>query len=333
MQTQDFSRRRALATMALFGTGLLAGVAPSRAEAPPEVTRIRITEGPFLCFAPNYVAEEFLRMEGFTEIEYARLDISTTATVARLADFGVVGAPALLPAIDRGLPISTLAGIHVGCWEFFASDRVRAVRDLRGRRIAVGAIDAPDHVFVASILAYVGINPRRDVQWVLSGSLARSMAMFEAGEVDAFLAFPPQPQDLHARKVGHVLIDTTRDRPWAHYFCCMLTARREFVEKHPFATKRALRAILRAADVCAEDPARAARLLAKNGFETRTDLSESVLKTLRYDAWREVHPADTIRFHANRLHEAGLIRMTPQRILDQGCDWRFLDELRREMKV
>ena len=39
-----------------------------------------------------------------------------------------------------------------------------------------------------------------------------------------------------------------------------------------------------------------------------------------------------MRFYALRLHEAGMIRSTPQKIIAQGTDWRFLNELKQELK-
>ena len=53
-----------------------------------------------------------------------------------------------------------------------------------------------------------------------------------------------------------MVVNSVVDRPWSWYFCCMMYANREFVRKHPVATKRALRAILKAADVCASSRTR-----------------------------------------------------------------------------
>jgi hypothetical protein len=39
-----------------------------------------------------------------------------------------------------------------------------------------------------------------------------------------------------------------------------------------------------------------------------------------------------LRFYALRLHEAGLIKSSPQKILAQGTDWQFLNELKKELK-
>ncbi len=159
------------------------------------------------------------------------------------------------------------------------------------------------------------------------------MQCFVEGKADAFLAFAPQPLDLRIRKVGRVILDTTRDRPWSQYFCCMVSARREFAEKYPIATKRALRAFLKAADICAQDPERVARYLAAKGYEPRYEIGLAVLKSLPYVRWRQSNPEDTLRFHALRLHEFGMIKSSPQTLIAQGTDWRFLNELKRELKA
>jgi len=39
-----------------------------------------------------------------------------------------------------------------------------------------------------------------------------------------------------------------------------------------------------------------------------------------------------VRFYALRLHEISLIKSTPQKIIAQGTDWRFFNELKKEMK-
>jgi NitT/TauT family transport system substrate-binding protein len=306
------------------------------AESKPETTKIRIASGPFICYAPQYLAEELLRLEGFTEIEYVPLPYgySYTKIVAEGgADLALFGPPAAVAAIDSGMPIVMMAGIHGGCWELFGNDRVRAVRDLKGRTIAVINMSTVDQLFVASILSYVGVDPSRDVNWLPAQKLSEAMRLFVENKVDAFLAFPPQPQELRARKVGNVLINTTLDRPWSQYFCCMAGAPRSFIEKNPVATKRALRALLKAADACAADPERSARYLAAKGYEPRYEIGLEVLKSLPFDRWRFDNPEDSLRFYALRLHEAGIIKMPPQKVIAQGSDWRFLNELKAEMKA
>ena len=260
-----------------------------------------------------------------------RANIPTT--LAKSADLAMFGGPSLLPPIDAGLPIVALAGIHVGCWEFFGNDRVNAIRDLKGKTIAIIEFGGVDHVWIASILAYVGMDPRTDVNWLLSGKMSETPRLFVEGKADAFLAFPPQNQEMHGKKIGKVIVNTTLDRPYSQYFCCMLAAHRSFVEQNPVATKRALRAVLKATDICAQDPERAARFLVAKGYATRYEVALDVVKNLPYDRWRTSDPADTLRFHALRLYEVGMIKTIPNKLIAQGSDWRFLNELKRELKA
>jgi NitT/TauT family transport system substrate-binding protein len=129
------------------------------------------------------------------------------------------------------------------------------------------------------------------------------------------------------------VVNTTTDKPWSQYYCCMLVGNRDFVQNHPIATKRALRAILKAADLCAQQPERAARIVVDRRYTSRYDYALQALKDVSFDAWRTYNPEDTIRFYALRLQEAGMIKSSPQKIIAQGTDWRFLNELKKELKV
>ena len=113
----------------------------------------------------------------------------------------------------------------------------------------------------------------------------------------------------------------------------MLIGNRDYIRKYPIATMRVLRAILKAADYCASEPATVARRLVDGGFADRFDYAVQGLSELPYDKWREYDAEDTIRFYALRLHEAGMIKSTPNKIIADGTNWRFLNELKREMKV
>jgi NitT/TauT family transport system substrate-binding protein len=113
----------------------------------------------------------------------------------------------------------------------------------------------------------------------------------------------------------------------------MVTGNRAFVQQNPVATKRALRAILKAADLCANEPARAAQLLVDGGYTPQLDYALNLMQELPYDKWREYDHEDTIRFYSLRLREAGMIKSSPEAIIKQGTDWRFLNELKQELKA
>jgi NitT/TauT family transport system substrate-binding protein len=56
-----------------------------------------------------------------------------------------------------------------------------------------------------------------------------------------------------------------------------------------------------------------------------------VLQDISY-RWHDYDPEDTVRFYALRLHEVGMITSVPQKIIAEGTDWRFLNELKKELK-
>jgi NitT/TauT family transport system substrate-binding protein len=176
----------------------------------------------------------------------------------------------------------------------------------------------------------VGLDPTKDIEWVTSGSV-KPIDLFAEGKIDAFLGFPPEPQQLRAQNIGHVIVNSAQDRPWSQYFCCMLAGNREFVRKNPIATKRVVRAMLRATDLCVNEPALVARRIVDRGFTPRQDYAIQTLADVPYNNWRDYDPEDTIRFYALRLREAGMLKSSPAKIVADGVDWRFLNEVRGEL--
>jgi NitT/TauT family transport system substrate-binding protein len=73
-------------------------------------------------------------------------------------------------------------------------------------------------------------------------------------------------------------------------------------------------------------------VLVERRYVDRPDYARSLMRDLPYGKWREYSAEDSVRFYALRLHEAGFIKSNPQRILAQGADWRFLNQLKRELK-
>jgi NitT/TauT family transport system substrate-binding protein len=159
-------------------------------------------------------------------------------------DFGLNYAPPLVAVVDAGESLTVLAGVHPGCFELFAKEDIHNVADLKGKSVGVQDWGSTAHVLVTLMAAHVGLDPVKDIGWVGDPSV-KPIEQFVEGKIDAVLAFPPQPQDLRARHIGHVIVNSTVDRPWSQYFCCMLAGNREFVQRHPVATKRVVRAILK----------------------------------------------------------------------------------------
>jgi NitT/TauT family transport system substrate-binding protein len=258
---ESWSRREIVSGLTLAWTaGLVGGAAwPAAAEPPPETTRIRLEWAGGACNAPKYVAEELLRSEGFMDVQYVNRE-AKNLTSRRLkalssgeADFDLMFAPDIIVAIDKASPIVTLAGQHTGCFELFGTSRIRAVRDLKHKTIAVRESGATEHLLLSVILSYVGLDPQKDVTW-LTVPFAEAVRLLAEEKIDAVLGFPPLPQQLRARQIGQVVLNSTTDRPWSQYFCCMVVGNREFVRRYPVATKRVVRGLMKANEVCAPRP-------------------------------------------------------------------------------
>ena len=331
IKRREFVREMAAAGAASalgFSSDLLA------AEPPPETKRIRLTRLPFdvPCVSPVWIAEELLRVEGFEEIQFVTAYTKPGDTPPSMVGAGEVDMTQtdifnFLPALDNGKSIVALGGIHAGCFDLYGAAGLRTIRDLKGKTIAVG--NFARRAFVSLMLAHIGLDPRKDVTFVEDREGVRLLA---EGKVDATLGFPPEPQIMRARKIGVSLVNTATDRPWSQYFCCMAIGNRDFVARNPIATKRALRALVKAADICAAEPERVARTLVDRGFYKDYELSVQSLRDIPFKRWREYDSADSLRFYALRLHEAGLVKSSPQKLLAQGTDWRFIEQIKREMK-
>lgn len=336
-QPIDAERRSWLGRAGAIGAAGFLGLCArtAAAEPPPEITKIRLLHVPAICHAPQYLAEELLHLEGITEVEYVAHGTRyiPEALAASKADMSMWNAGEFIAYMDTNKPVVVLAGVHSGCFEVFGNERVRSIRDIRGKTVAITYYGGGDHVLLSSMLAYVGMNPR-EVTWVPgTSSLLDAMEVFASGKADAFVGFAQQPLELRARKIGKVIVNTSTDRPWSQYFCCMLGANRDFVQRYPVTTKRALRAILKAADICNSDPLKVARFLSDKQYEPRYQVGAELMKSLPYNRWREADPADTIRFHALRLLEVGMIKNNPEKLIAQGTNWRFLNELKKELKA
>jgi NitT/TauT family transport system substrate-binding protein len=329
--------------MALTGAGAMLGVRPSlslaAAEPPPETTTLRWRALRAACWVPQIVAEDLLREEGFTDIQYIKYknpaapdkeDINV-GKIDMTMDFTGRHVRDVVP----GNPSVFISGLHVGCYSLIASDRITSVRDLKGKKVwAWTNLHAGPALFFKSIIAYVGMDPEKDIDYVVVPK-KEAVEMFKRGELDAFMSFPPGPQELRAQGIGKVIVDTNVDKPWSQYFCCSVLANRDYITKYPVATKRALRAVLKANDIVAKEPEKAAKLLVERGLkkpEEEKYLAQA-FRDIPYAKSRDYNPEETVRFYALRIKELGMTKYNPQEIIAQNTDWSFLKALKDELNI
>ena len=305
-------------------------------DAPLETTSIRLWSRPNVqCNAAQYMSERFLREEGFTDVQYPQIsakDVIEDGPASGKLDFGIGYAATWINLIDKGQPLVMLGGVHVGCWQVFATGDIKSLRDFKGKTVSVIGPSFTDGIFMAMTLNDVGLDIRKDVK-VVNFPPAENARILSSGEVDAVVAFPPVSKDLRVKGIGRVVLDSFTDPPWSNYYCCTAVTNREWMEKHPVATKRALRAMVKGADLVAKDPEGSARFMVERGYSENFDYTCDILKEIPYkDIWRDFDPVDSVRFYALRLKQAGLIKSTPEEILERGTEFRCLTQLRKELQ-
>ena len=339
LENVGWRRREFLTKVSLAGAATILGMVTEgvAAEQPLETTTLKLIydpDIPAICYAAQYVAEDLLRAEGFKNLRYVKMvEASEAKTLATgQADISASFGAELLVELDNGSPITVLSGLHIGCQELVGTDRVKSVRDLRGKTVAIIGFGGSDHTLISIILAYVGLDPRKDVNWAIHNP-ANWPKLLAEEKVDALLVFPPDSQGLRAQKIGRVIVNSTTDKPWSQYFCCMLAGNRSFVQKHPVATKRAMRAIFKANEICVTQPERAAKLLTERGFASRYEHAIQTLREIPFAKMFTHDPESTLRFYALRLREVGMIKTSPNTLVANAGDWRFLRELKKELKV
>ncbi len=272
--------------------------------------------------------------EGFGDVECVKTPLNegpSQALAAGKVDFVMNDPPGHLMSIDEGGPIALLAGSIPAAGNLFGNDSVHTLRDLKGKKVAAPQRSSRKE-FVAAMVASVGLDPDKDIVWV-DHEPGESMRRYAAGQIDTFMGFAPEPQELRARGIGHVILNTLTDRPWSQYFCCLAATNRTFMSRYPVATRRALRAFVKAAEICIGDPQRAARTMVARGVSDKYEYVLQAVREIGYRNWRLYDAEDTARFRSLRLREAGVIKISPKKVLAEATDWHFINELKREMKV
>src|SRR5690349_8986293 len=116
-----------LGAASVAGFGCLGGAGRCfAADGPPETTSVRINKSPSICVAPQHIAKGLLQAEGFTDIRYVTAPVGEAQASVANGDFDFVldFAPNHIAAIDRGLAITILAGVNIGCFELFAAESI-----------------------------------------------------------------------------------------------------------------------------------------------------------------------------------------------------------------
>ena len=332
------NRRDFLASASLAATaGLLGAHRPLAAEGPPETTTIRLAFTTAICFAPFDVAEEFLRAEGFTDVQYVKAAggfSSPQMAASGDLDFGVSFAGTVVYHLDAGLPITAVSGLHAGCYELFAREPIRSIGDLKGRRVGIQTLSnerAPvrlHHGQARRARPERGHRVGGAAGWQRHGAVRRRQDR-RVSRLSARAAGAARPR-LRSRDREHA------QRPAVVAVFLLHDLRQPRLGPRSSGRDQALSARrLQGRRPSARPSPRTPRArLVDGGFAPRYDYALADDPDLPYELLARIRLRRTrcasTRFACTRR---ACSSSSPNALLAEGTDWRFLNELKRELKA
>ena len=220
-------------------------------------------------------------------------------------------------------------GVHVGCYDCSRHGSIRTISDLKGkahRHPDDGLKRPPLH---GDLLSHVGLDPRMTSRV----DDVKAIELFAEEKVDAFLAFPPEPQEpARAERRPRHSQDHHGSAVGRSNFCCMAYTQpglRGESTRWPPSARFA---------PCSRRPPSAHPIRPPRrggsswGFAANYDHAVEALGDIPYLAWRDYDPADSLRFYALQLREAGMISPTG-RADRSGTNWQYFEELKQERSL
>lgn len=282
---------------------LAASVFATQANA---ADKIRVGEGPFITGGAFYIARDkgYFQKVGI-EVETkpfidgamavpsmiaGELDMTFMTPNASLFNSVAKGAP-LVVILDRGHNKKGYAYTLVNVTQAIADQGVKSMADfakLKGKKIGVGALGSINQYNMAQALVKAGLNPAKDVQWVVNVSQPDLMKMLGSGQVDAtdlawqFGVFAQQ------NKWGPIV--ATGDEMVPNAAIGMFVVRKDFLDKNRDVVVRFAMAYLHAAkefNAAAQAPDKhmdVVELLAKNTALNKPELVKGIAPNWSYIA-------------------------------------------------
>jgi NitT/TauT family transport system substrate-binding protein len=228
--------------------GLLALMGSVCAESVPlyAADKIRIAVANFnVSFMSTGVAAKkgYFKNEGLEpEIIAMRPPVSITALVSSDIDYTTVFGSVVRAAL-RGLPVRVVASLIDGSTHALVTrPEFKAVKDLKGRTVAVGSYGASDDVAARMMLKHYGVDPDKQVKIVALGPDRARFAALKEGIVDVAVVAPPV--DAEGRKAGFNIL--ARAYEIFTFPFVGLGANAKKIAERPDEVRRTIKALVRA---------------------------------------------------------------------------------------
>jgi NitT/TauT family transport system substrate-binding protein len=254
-----------------------------------------------------------------------RTNIAINALLTRNVDYATPSTSAI-NAASANLPVKLIA-VLLGRPDYFLTVKkeIRSVRELKGKRIAIGSFGAAADLALRAVAKQNGLDPDRDLIRLQMGGAAARYASLLAGSVDATIL--TLPYNLQADKAGF------KDLLWfgEHLELPLsgLAVRDETIQKNPKQVHGIIRAVFRAMAFAAANREETIQILinwlkldrevaarsyelGKRSWSDGGTVSDSAVQTLVDQSLLELKAKDTVP-------------------LDKVRNWSFAEQARREL--
>ena len=251
------------------------------------LTKVKVAYIGLTCEPPIFVAYEkgFFKEEGL-DVELVRTDWDSMRDGLGLGRFDATHTLIMymLKPIDQGLNVKLTGGIHSGCLRIQAgiNTDINEVKDLKGKRIGISHMGSPPFLFASRVLAANGLDPQKDVEWIIFPSDAMELAL-DRGQVDAVANSEPIGTILLANNKVRKVVDQATDKPYSEEFCCVTALNGTFAAEKPEAAAAVTRALLKGAKWVAANKSAAAKLAVEKGYLASTpELNAQAIRDVQY---------------------------------------------------
>lgn len=257
----------AVASLVLLATGC------TRHSTAPDASgklKLKVAYIGLTCEPPIFVALEkgFYAEEGL-DVELVKTDWDGLQAGLGLGTFHANHTLLMyaLKPIESGLDINVTGGIHTGCLRIQAGlmTDIRTVADLKGKRIGISTLGSPPHLYASRVLAVQGLDPQKDVEWVVSPPTEAELAL-KNGQVDAVTSAEPIGTILNIGGKVRTVSDQALDADYKDEFCCAVVVNGKFARDNPTGAARVTRALLKAAKWVGANPLAAAKLAVEGKY-------------------------------------------------------------------
>ena len=277
---------------------------------------VRVGEGPFISGGGFFVAEArgyFKKMgldvqvKKFNDGAFAvpglvagELDLALMPANASLFNSIAKGAPLVL-VLDRGHNRPGFGYLTINVTQELYDQGIRTMKDLaklKGKKVGVNAVGSINQYDMSRALQKAGLDPRKDVQWVIGPPQPDLMKMLGQKQVDAIEVAYQFGFVAQNNKWGPIV--ATGDQVEPNSSISVYAARRDFVQQKRDVLIRFAIAYLEgvkefnAAAVAPDKHPDVAQILAKNTFLGKPEIVRAIAPHWSYVSEDGMPPIDSI---------------------------------------